>query len=108
MFIRLFINWLRSYRLNLSIKGTPGAIGTVPEIVPPDATIDIELEPTLFWVPTLAVGSNMMMICDEGGSESNEESEGPGEESSMGTQRGMNLNLTGRGNTPKQKLGVKA
>ena len=40
----------------------------------------VELEPIPGWVPTLVVGPNMVTICGEGGSESDE----PGEESVWG------------------------
>lgn len=47
-------------------------------------TTEIELEPTLVWVLALALGLDMVTICSEGGSEPDEESEGPGEESVWG------------------------
>ena len=75
-----FINWLKSVRLNPTIKGSMGVVRTVPETVLLDVTTGIELEPTPGWVPTPAVGPYMVTICSEGGSESNEESEKIGEE----------------------------
>lgn len=79
-----FINWLKYGRLNPTIKGSMGATGTVLETIPPDVTTGMEPEPTLVWVPTPAVGLDMVMICGEGGSKSYEESEGLGEESVRG------------------------
>jgi len=72
-----FINWLKYGRLSLTIKGRMGAAGTVPKAISLDVTIRIKLKPTLGWVPAPAVGPGMVMICGEGGSESNEESEEP-------------------------------
>ena len=54
-----------------------GAIGIVPETVPLDVTIGIEPEPTPGWVPTPAVGLDMVIICGEGGLESDELREDP-------------------------------
>lgn len=50
-----------------------GPIETVPKTILLDVTTDIELEPTPGWVPTLAVGPDMMTIYGEGGSELDEE-----------------------------------
>lgn len=72
----LFINCLRSGRLNPTIKGSMGAVETVLETVPPNVTTSIVLEPPLVWVPTPAVGPDMVTICNEGGSKSNEEPKG--------------------------------
>lgn len=41
-----FINWLKSGRLNPAIKGSMGAIRTVPETVSLHVNNMIELEPT--------------------------------------------------------------
>ena len=46
----------------------------------------IESEPTPGWVPAPAVGPDMVMICGEGGSESDEESEELGEVSVWGLE----------------------
>jgi len=53
-----------------------GAAGTVPETVWLDMITGIEPEATPGGVSALVVGPDMGMICDEGGSESDE----PGEE----------------------------
>lgn len=73
-----FINWLNSHRLNPAIKGSMGAVRMVLEIVLIDVTTGIELEPTPGLVPALAVGLDMVKICDEGDSRLDEESEEPG------------------------------
>ena len=61
-----------------------GVTGTIPMIVPLDVTMGIELESTLGWVLAIAMGPHITVICDEGGSESDEESGEPGEESVWG------------------------
>ena len=71
-----FINWLRSGRLNPTIKGSMRAARTVPETVLPDVITGVELEPPLGWVHAPALGLDMVTICNEGGSKSDEESEG--------------------------------
>jgi len=60
-------------RLNPAIKGSMGAARTDLETVPLDVTTSIEPKPTPSWVPTPAVGPNMVVICSEGGSKSDEE-----------------------------------
>jgi len=69
-----FINWLKSGRLNLAIRGIMGAVRTVPETVPLDVTTGIEPEPTRGWLPAPAVGPDMVTISGEGGSHSDEQS----------------------------------
>ena len=69
----LFINWLKSGRLNPAIEGNMGASRTYPETVPLDVTTGIESEPTPSWVPTQGLGPDMVTICGEAGLESNEE-----------------------------------
>jgi len=81
-----FIDWLKSGRLNLAINGNMGVAEMVPETVSLDVTTGIEPEPTPGWVPTPIVGPNMVMICGEGGTKSDEESEEPGEESVWGLE----------------------
>jgi len=54
--IGLFINSLRSSRLNPAIKGSMGAVRTVHETISPHVTITIELEPTQVSVHAPAVG----------------------------------------------------
>jgi len=61
-----------------------GVAETIPDIVPLDVSISIALEPPPVWVPALVVGTYVMKICGEGGSESDEELEGPEEESGWG------------------------
>jgi len=63
------------------MKGSMGATEMVLEMVPLDVTIEVKPEPTPSWFPTPAVGPNMMTICGEGGSKSNEESDETKEES---------------------------
>ena len=79
-----FINWLKSDRLNPTIKGSKGAARMVLETVPLDVTTGIELEPTPGCLPAPAMAPNMVTICSEGGLESEEDSEGPGNESVWG------------------------
>jgi len=50
-----------------------GASGMIPEIVPLDVTTGLEPQATLGWVPVPVVSPNMVMICGEGGLESDEE-----------------------------------
>ena len=52
----------------------------IPNTVLLDVTTGIDPEPTLGWVPALALGPYMVTICGEGGSELDE----PGEESVWG------------------------
>lgn len=61
-----------------------GAIRMVPETVPLDVTTRIETEPKLGRVPALVVGIDMVTICSEGGSESDDELDDRGEESIWG------------------------
>ena len=61
-----------------------GAAETVPKTLLLYVTTWIELQSTPGWVPTLAVGLDMVMICREGGLELDEESDEPGEESVWG------------------------
>lgn len=61
-----------------------GVAGTFPEIVSLDVTTGIELEPTRGWVLAPAMGLDMVMMCDEGVLESNEELDEQGEESIWG------------------------
>ena len=75
--MELFINWLKYERLNATIKGSMGATRTVPETVLLDVTTGVEPVPTPGWVLAPAMGPNMVMICGEGGSESDEESNEP-------------------------------
>ena len=58
-----------------------GAARTVSETVTLDVTTGIEPKPTPGWVPTPAMGPDMVKICSEGGSESDEESDELEEES---------------------------
>jgi len=81
-----FVKWLKPGRLNPAIKGSMGALRMVPETVPSDVTTRIELEPTPGWVLAPAMGPNMVTICGEGGLESDEESDEPGEESVWGLE----------------------
>ena len=66
------INWLKSKRLNPGRKGSVGAIGMVLEMVSLDVTSRVEPELTPGWVPAPTVGPDMMKVCGEGGSESDE------------------------------------
>ena len=79
-----FINSLKSSRLNPAIKGSMGDSRTVPEAAPLDVATGIELKPPPVWVPALAMGLDIVTICGGGGSELDEESEGPREESGWG------------------------
>ena len=81
-----FINWLKSGRLNPAIKGSMGVARMVPETVPLDVTTRVAPDPTPGWVHAPAVGADMVMICGEGGSKSDEESDEPGEESVWGLE----------------------
>lgn len=74
-----FINWPKSGRLNPTIKGSMGAIEIVSHTVPLNVTTDIKMEPTPGWVPTPAVGPDMVTICG-GGLELDQELDEPGEE----------------------------
>jgi len=49
------------------MKGSMGAAGTVPKLVPLYVTTGVELDPTPSWVLAPVVGPNMMMVCGEGG-----------------------------------------
>lgn len=68
-----FINWLKSGRLNPTIKGSMGAARIVLETIPLDVITRIELQLTAGWVPAPAVGPDMVTIFGEGGSDSYEE-----------------------------------
>jgi len=74
------INWIKSRRLNPTMKGSNGATGIVLVTIPLDVMTGVEPEPTLTWFPTPVVDLDMMKICGEGGSESDEESDEPKEE----------------------------
>ena len=52
----------------------------VPVTVLLDVTTKVESEPTPGWFHALAVGPTMMTVCNEGGSDSQEESDEPEEE----------------------------
>ena len=56
----------------------------VPETLLLDVTTGKELDPTPGWIPAPVVGPDMATICGEGGSKSDEELEGPEEESVWG------------------------
>lgn len=57
-----FIKWLKSGRLNPTIRGSMGATRIVPEIIPLNVTTRIEPKATPGWVPTPALCSNMVNI----------------------------------------------
>jgi len=62
------------------MKDSIRAAITIPVMVPLDVTIEVEPEPTPGWFPTLVVGPDMMMVCGEEGSKSDEELDEPKEE----------------------------
>ena len=68
----------------------------VPQTIMLDVAARIEPEPTLGWVPTPVVGPYMVMICGEGGSESDEDSEETGEES-VWDSKGYEIKSDGEG-----------
>lgn len=80
------INWIKYGRLNTAMEGSMGVARRVPQMVPIYVTIGVEPETTKSWFPTLAVGLGMMMVCGEGGWESNEEWDKP-EEKLYGNSR---------------------
>jgi len=49
------------------MKSRVEATRMVPKIVLLDVTTEIEPKPKPVWVPTLAVGPNIVMVCGEGG-----------------------------------------
>jgi len=75
-----FLNWLKSERLNPTIKGIMGVVRTFLDMVLLDVTTRVELEPTRGWVHAPVVGPDMVMICSEGVLGLDEESNEPGEE----------------------------
>ena len=56
------------------MKGSMGAGGIVPEAVTLDVGIKVQPKPTPSCVPAPVVGPDMVMLCGEGGSESDKES----------------------------------
>jgi len=79
------INWLKSKRLNPTIKGNKGATKMVPVMVLLDVTIGIEPKPPLGWFLAPIVGLDMIMIYGEGGLELDE----PEEELVWGLRGGL-------------------
>jgi len=59
----LFINCLKSGRLNPAIKGSMGADKIVLETFPLDVTNGIDVKPTPGWVPAPVVRLDLVMIC---------------------------------------------
>lgn len=78
------INWLKSRRLNPTIKHNIGAARIVPVMVLVDVTVWVEPKPTVDWFLSPTMGPNMMMVCGEGGSKSDEQLDEPEEESVWG------------------------
>lgn len=66
------------------MKGSMGANGMIPQMVPLGVTTEVESEPTPCWVPTQAMHLDMVMIFDERVLGLNEESNELGEESAWG------------------------
>lgn len=55
------------------MKISNGAAGMVPVMVRLDVMNRVEPKPTPSWFPAPIVGPDMMMVCSEGGLESDEE-----------------------------------